>query len=424
MCGIVGVAGNVSVNMEKVFTRLLELDTYRGPHSTGVFSVKSGGETVLSKCLGTPWDLADTKGYSSCFSGVCKVLLGHNRWATKGKISKQNAHPFEFKTLAGVHNGTLRTVTGLDDHKLFDVDSENIYHDMEKNGVYETIPKLDGAFALAWYDKVDATVNFIRNEERPLFFTYTEDLKTVLWASEPWMLIVAAANNDVEILQPQLLPVGVLHTFDIPQVYNQKITVRTRNIELFKPKYNTYTNNSFPKDKDKVTQLRPEQNDVKDKFNLDKFMNKEVEFSVGSKEKNSYGIAYIQCWLEEDSNIPVRVFAPEGGVLWEIMMSSTETFKAFIKTCGVDNNGRYLIADLRTVIEVENKVDTPVLTFIGFEQEEISLEEYKKRTHKGCAWCSSPVDENDADELVWFQKEDFICGGCAVQDEVKKYLVN
>lgn len=422
MCGLIGVAGNVGVNMEKVFKRLLELDTTRGPHSTGVLSVKNTGETVLAKSLGTPWDLAETKGFNACFTGVVKVLLGHNRWATKGKISKNNAHPFEFDTLVGAHNGTLRSVDKLDNYKDFDVDSENLYYDMNNNGVYETIPKLNGAFALTWYDKVDNTVNFIRNDERDLYFTYTEDMKTLLWASEKWMLHVATGTNGIKIKDPQLLPVGVLHTFDVPQKYDETINhVHTRKLELYTHKPPA----TFPKDT-RVVELRPKKEEVtinKATFSdVIMYQDREVVFSVASKEVNAYGQAYIQGWLEENSNIPVRIFAPEAGELWVKLMSSPNMFRVFIKTYGIDVGGKYLVADLRTVVEVEAEDDVPKLSFIGFEGEEIDKKEFEARTCKGCAWCAGGVDEEDAEELVWFAKSDFICGDCAEQPEVQKYL--
>lgn len=429
MCGLVGVAGNVNVGMEKMFRRLLELDTTRGPHSTGVLSVKSTGECVVVKSLGTPWDLAENKNYSSCFTGVIKVLLGHNRWATKGKISKQNAHPFEFATLVGAHNGTLRSVSNLDDYKDFDVDSENLYHDMNQNGVYETIPKLNGAFALTWYDKIDNTINLIRNNERELYFTYTEDMKTLLWASEDWMLLVAAHQAEVKIQKPQLLPVGVLHTFDVPQKWDATINnVYTRKLEMY-----SYTApaKTFPQDNKRVVELRPKLTHDKSKTTLSDVMmlvDKEIVFEVSAKGVNAYQQAYIKCFLKEEKQkqIEVRIYAPEAGELWVKLMSSPNLFRAFVKNYSMDEEGKYLIVDIRTIMEIVSSdlvEDTPTLTYIGYEGEEIDAKEYDKRTCKGCAWCASPVDESDAEDLVWFSKADFLCGSCADQPEVQQYLV-
>lgn len=428
LCGLVGCAGNISVNMEKVFRRLLELDTTRGPHSTGVLSVKGTGDCVVAKSLGTPWDLAENKNYSTCFTGVIKVLLGHNRWATKGKISKQNAHPFEFATLVGAHNGTLRSVANLDDYKDFDVDSENLYHDMNNNGVYDTIPKLNGAFALTWYDKVDNTINLIRNSERELYFTYTEDMRTLLWASEDWMLMVAAHQADVKIRKPQLLPAGVLHTFDVPRQWDATINnVHTRKLELFSYTKPTTT---FPQDNKRVVELRPKITEEKSSVTLAdvmKWVDKEIVFEVSSKEKNTYNQPYIKCFLKESATkkIEVRIYAPEAGELWEKLMGSSNLFRAFVKNYSMDVTSKYLIVDIRTILEIvpsDLVEDVPEPTYTVYEGEEVDLKEYERRTCKGCAWCASPVDETDSDEIVWFAKDDFLCASCAEQPEVKQYL--
>ncbi|MNH41421.1 hypothetical protein D3C79_1029170 [compost metagenome] len=81
--------------------------------------------------------------------------------------------------------------------------------------------------------------------------------------------------------------------------------------------------------------------------------------------------------------------------------------------------------DIRTIIEIIPSTlidDVPPLTFIGYQGEELTSTVFSKRTLKGCAWCATPVEEKDAEDLVWFAKSDFICGDCAVQEEVQKYL--
>src|SRR5690348_5835448 len=106
MCGIVLVAGKISKNEEGAFKTLLELDTIRGPHSTGVLSVTHDKIVTVAKSVGTPWDLYDTSSFRSLFSKSHTLLLGHNRYATVGAITKGNAHPFEHDNVVGVHNGT------------------------------------------------------------------------------------------------------------------------------------------------------------------------------------------------------------------------------------------------------------------------------------------------------------------------------
>ena len=204
MCGIVGVAGEVNFKTRKLFRRLLELDTVRGPHSTGVFTVNLQNELKFDKIVGTPWDFfSESKVFDNNFNnGVYKVMVGHNRWATHGKITEENAHPFDFDKLIGVHNGTI-------DGKAFQwlrengkghvVDSYMLYSAFDKTGMKETINNIDGAWSCVWWDKEEKSINFIRNSKRPMHYAYTKDEKTLIFASEPWMIIAAAYTSEVEL---------------------------------------------------------------------------------------------------------------------------------------------------------------------------------------------------------------------------------
>ena len=75
----------------------------------------------------------------------------------------------------------------LDGHKPNLVDSEILYAHLAKNGAEETFDRLEGAWACVWWDDQAETLNFIRNSERPLWFTWSEDRRKLFWASEVWM---------------------------------------------------------------------------------------------------------------------------------------------------------------------------------------------------------------------------------------------
>jgi len=175
MCGLVGVAGEVNITAEKAFRNLLILDSLRGEDSTGIASIKKvDGNVLVAKALGDPFQLFDTKVFDRAVRGTSKAILGHNRYATTGAVTARNAHPFEFNSLVGVHNGTLTNKWSLEDHKDFSVDSENLYHHIEKKGLRNAMDVANGAWALVWWDKIEETLNFLRNKERPLFFCYNE----------------------------------------------------------------------------------------------------------------------------------------------------------------------------------------------------------------------------------------------------------
>jgi hypothetical protein len=222
LCGLVGVAGRINKPENDVFRDLLMVDVLRGPHSTGIACLPRNAEGKVFKKAVLPQDLFQMKGVDQFFNnyGFHKLLLGHNRWATVGKVNSVNAHPFELDHLIGAHNGTLRNQSLLPNHLQFETDSENIFHAFETLGVEATVRKLHGAFALTWFDKAGKVLNLLRNDERPLFFTFFNKDKTFAYASERWMLegILARhglAHSDIQSLEPMYH-----YTLEIPDNEN------------------------------------------------------------------------------------------------------------------------------------------------------------------------------------------------------------
>ena len=199
MCGIVGVAGSVGVEEERIFKSLLLFDTLRGVDATGIIQVTSTLKTSIYKRAIPAWELLNSKRFDKMMSCINKVLIGHNRSATRGHVSDENAHPFEHGTIIGVHNGTLTNVNVLEDHLKFDVDSEALIFNMAFHGVAETYKKIKGGTALVWWDKGDETLNFLRNSERPFTYAYSTDMKTLFWSSELGILKLAVDRSERSI---------------------------------------------------------------------------------------------------------------------------------------------------------------------------------------------------------------------------------
>lgn len=204
MCGHVGIAGKLELKDEACLKRLLMFDYFRGPDSTGLAAIRNNGDVSIAKIASNPIDLFDSERFKKALNYMnSKVFLGHNRAATKGVINNFNAHPYQFDHIVGAHNGTLETaswnklkeITGEE----FGVDSQNIIHAIAKLGIEETMKHMAGAWSLVWVDLEKNTLNFLRNDKRPMWWSYSEDFKKLYWASEYPMLQAAtkmSTNGD------------------------------------------------------------------------------------------------------------------------------------------------------------------------------------------------------------------------------------
>lgn len=248
MCGLVGVAGDVGGSRKNAFVNLLVVDSLRGMHSTGVASVdrylENGSKTRLAKMPGGPSIVMSTNQFKDATTGSLKALIGHNRLATVGEHTVENAHPFDFDKIVGAHNGTLHATDRKKLYKFdeYGTDSEALFSDINMFGVQAAIEKLthwDSAYALVWYDKEKGTINFLRNQQRPLMYSYSEDRQSILWASERRFIEFAAAHAGLKLQVDEkgnsfYYPEPDMHCFwEIPKI-NEKFDLVQK--EEIKPK--------------------------------------------------------------------------------------------------------------------------------------------------------------------------------------------
>lgn len=200
----------------------------RGMDSTGLFQVnKKGGFGTYKK--GVSGDMfIGNKGAQRHYSKVTNsfATIIHNRAATRGEVSDDNAHPFihwrdeEGKAkpthcVVGVHNGTLfGSHPRKEDGREFDVDSDYLFYQICKKGHLEALKEVSGSYALVWYEN-NWNLRIAVNEERPLYWGFVKGSNAMLIASEAGMMCWLAERNGIkldEIVAPEK---NHVYTFDV-----------------------------------------------------------------------------------------------------------------------------------------------------------------------------------------------------------------
>lgn len=397
MCGLVGFVGDNTVKNKDIFSFMLLVDQIRGFHSTGVATIDKGDVSIIKKAMHST-DFLDLKPVNKLINASkYSAVLGHNRAATRGKVISENAHPFEVGDITLAHNGTLTNQSLLPDSRSFEVDSENITHAINKEGIDATLLKLQGAFALTWYDYASDTVNLIRNDERTLYYCFSEDSKSLYWASESWMLSVAAGKAGVKITKPVLLPTGRLLSINMSKYNPVKDSIADHisfdNKELRKPPViSNYARKGYS--------YSPKRYFWVDERTYNKSTRAWVYHGVGTD-----GDAY-----KLTSTVIYNVGDCIGGTVESVVkyngkrtynLSAATTFKSTHDVGGVENSDtKKPLAWFNETLEDESFID--------------------KILNKGCSWCLSPVDYENAMPI---SRQEYLCTDCMQEEEVKQYLL-
>ena len=179
MCGIIGYTGSSNDAKNIIINGLRALE-YRGYDSAGLALQTTPGynarlyiERAVGEVDNLVGELADIK--STCG-------IGHNRWATHGKATVENAHPHysDDYNIAVVHNGVIDNAEFLRDvlessgfNFTSETDSEVIVHLLDKYwkkhrdakvAVRLTMSELSGTYGfVAVFSKIPNALFFARN---------------------------------------------------------------------------------------------------------------------------------------------------------------------------------------------------------------------------------------------------------------------
>ncbi len=132
MCGIIGYIG-IKKASPILLAGLNRLE-YRGYDSAGISTIEKDGIHVV-KDKGRVKNLEKNPEINT-LEGT--IGIGHTRWATHGKPSKENAHPHQdnSKTFSIVHNGIIENYNDL--HNFLEKNGYHFYSDTDT----EIIPNL------------------------------------------------------------------------------------------------------------------------------------------------------------------------------------------------------------------------------------------------------------------------------------------
>ena len=241
MCGLFGATSTYLTTQELLTARQIgALSFLRGEDSCGVaVSVPGKKKSIhyaVSKSVADPYGFLFHPEMKTFFNELDRpsCLIGHCRSATVGAITRENAHPYEVGTIIGAHNGTIQELTPKDGG----TDSRELFNLIDKHGIEDVIKHQldkDAAYALTWFDKTDNTLNFLRNNKRPLFMMNGSGESTFYWASEESFLKVIKERSLTNFGTIRELPENLLHVYKVGSTSPIKVTPLSR-VDIVVPK--------------------------------------------------------------------------------------------------------------------------------------------------------------------------------------------
>ena len=191
MCGITAAVGINNIS-ESLFEGIRNLE-YRGYDSCGV-ALMNGSKIITKKNIG---GVEEFYRKEHVLSQKSNMGIAHTRWATHGKVTRDNTHPFSScdGKFAVVHNGIISNFRALrenlkkEGHRFqSETDTEVIPHLLEKfyrleknveEALLKTINMLEGSFAIVFITTHERGQIYCAKRESPLMLGIGDETKFI-----------------------------------------------------------------------------------------------------------------------------------------------------------------------------------------------------------------------------------------------------
>lgn len=247
MCGIIGYVGEKRFSIDVIIDGLKHLE-YRGYDSAGIAYVKDNN-VVIEREVGRISNLENVLKKDTSHIGI-----GHTRWATHGKPTKENAHPHKVGNITLVHNGIIDNFMELKSVLMSegytfksDTDTEVAaayidYLYKENNDMIKSLSicvnKFLGSYAFGIINELETDVLYALRKDSPLIIGVGEN-ENFIASDVP--SILKYTNKYIDIENDEIVKI----TKDKVTVYDKNYNIINKEISVFEGDANLVEKNGY-----------------------------------------------------------------------------------------------------------------------------------------------------------------------------------
>ena len=247
MCGIIGYIGEKRFSIDVIIDGLKHLE-YRGYDSAGIAYVKDNN-VVIEREVGRISNLESVLKKDTSHIGI-----GHTRWATHGKPTKENAHPHKVGNITLVHNGIIDNFMELKSVLMSegyafksDTDTEVAaayidYLYKENNDMIKSLSicvnKFLGSYAFGIINELETDVLYALRKDSPLIIGVGEN-ENFIASDVP--SILKYTNKYIDIENDEIVKI----TKDEVTIYDKNCNIVNKEISVFEGDANLVEKNGY-----------------------------------------------------------------------------------------------------------------------------------------------------------------------------------